>query len=224
MPKPSKLVAHRGFAGKFPENTLEALKAATALGIKKVELDIQLAGDTSPVMLHDTTLERTQGTTQSIFDLEASDLKGVESLEQVVSWLLEEQEVTAFIELKNESIEHHGLSKCVKRVTASCAPVIDRCVFISFNAAACGLAKVAGFKQIGWVLPSYNRISEKVLEGLKPEYVFCDKDFLPEGECFLCKGDWKWVIYEVGTKGLALSLMKKGAHLIETKQLHELID
>ena len=175
-------------------------------------------------MLHATTLERTHGTTQSIFDLEASDLKGVESLEQVVSWLLEEKEVTAFIELKNESIEHHGLSKCVKRVAAACTPVIDRCVFISFNAAACGLAKAAGFKQIGWVLPSYNRISEKVLQGLNPEYVFCDKDSLPEGEGHLWKGDWKWVIYEVGTKGLALSLMKRGVQLIETKQLHELLD
>jgi glycerophosphoryl diester phosphodiesterase len=224
MPDPSKLVAHRGFAGHHPENTLEALRAAVALGVQMVELDVQLAGDTTPVMLHDTTLERTHGSDHNIFDLEASDLKGVESLEQVVSWLVEEQEVTAFIELKNESIEHHGLTLCVKRVAALCAPAIDRCVFISFNAAACGLAKAAGFKQIGWVLPSYDSISEKVLQGLNPEYVFCDKDFLPEGEGTLWKGDWEWVIYEVGTKDCALSLMKRGVQLIETKQPHDLLD
>lgn len=224
MPDSSKLVAHRGFAGKHPENTLEALKAAVDLGVQKVELDIQLAGDTTPVMLHDTTLERTHGLNQSIFDLDASDLKGVESLAQVARWLEQEQEVTAFVELKNESIEHHGLSKCVNMLAEVCAPVIDRCVFISFNAAACGLAKAAGFKQMGWVLPSYDRISEKVLQGLCPEYVFCDKDYLPEGEGPLWKGDWEWVIYEVGTKGLALSLMKRGVQLIETKQLHELLD
>jgi glycerophosphoryl diester phosphodiesterase len=63
-----------------------------------------------------------------------------------------------------------------------------------------------------------------VLKGLNPDYVFCDKNYLPEGEGHLWTGAWKWVIYEVGTKGLALSLMNRGVHLLETKQLHELID
>ena len=69
MPDPSKLVAHRGFAGKHPENTLEALEAAISLGVFKVELDVQLAGDTTPVMLHDTTLARTLDINESIFNL-----------------------------------------------------------------------------------------------------------------------------------------------------------
>ena len=224
MPDPSKLVAHRGFAGKHPENSLEALEAAVNLGVFKVEFDVQLAGDTTPVMLHDTTLERTLDINESIFNLDSKDLKGVETLEQVVSWLLENQNVIAFVELKQESIEYHGLSKCVKRIAEVCAPVIDRFVFISFNAAACGLAKACGFKLMGWILPCYDRISERVLQGLNPDYVFCDKNFLPEGEGSLWKGNWKWVIYEVGTKCLALSLLKSGIHLLETKQLHELID
>ena len=224
MPNPSKLVAHRGFAGKHPENTLAALKAAVNVGVKMVELDVQLAGDKTPVMLHDTTLDRTLSVNESIFNLDSNNLNGVETLQQVVNWLLEEKDVVAFVELKYESIEHHGLTVCVMKLAEVCAPVIDRCVFISFNAAACGLAKASGFKLMGWVLPGYNRITEKVSKGLKPDYIFCDKFFLPNDDGQLWNGDWKWVIYEVEDKGLALSLMNRGVHLIETKQLNDLID
>ena len=224
MPDKSKLVAHRGFAGKYPENSLEALRAATELGVHKVEIDIQLAADLTPVLLHDTKLNHTAGVDTSIFNLQADELKGVDTLDQLVSWLKSEPIALAFVELKNESIEFHGLSKCVKTIAEVCSPAIERCVFISFNAAACGLAKACGFELMGWVLPSYDRISKKVLEGLKPDYVFCDVDYMPEGEGKLWEGAWKWVAYEVGSKGLALSLMKRGVHLIETKQLHELID
>ena len=74
MPHPSKLVAHRGFAGQHLENTLEALKAAVSLGVKMVELDVQFAGDKTPVMLHDTTLERTLRVSESIFNLDSENL------------------------------------------------------------------------------------------------------------------------------------------------------
>ncbi len=224
MPHPSKLVAHRGFAGKHPENTLEALKAAVKFGVKMVELDVQLAGDKTPVVLHDTTLNRTLGVNENIFNLDSKNLNGVETLQKVVNWLLEEKDVVAFVELKYESIDYHGLTVCVMKLAKVCAPVIDRCVFISFNAAACGLAKASGFKLMGWVLPCYNRITEKVSKGLNPDFIFCDKFFLPNDDGPLWKGDWKWVIYEIEDKGLALSLMKRGVHLIETKQLHDLID
>lgn len=67
MPEPSILVAHRGFAGKFLENTLEALNEAVKLGVTKVEFDVQFTKDLVPVMLHDTSLLRTTGVDVSIF-------------------------------------------------------------------------------------------------------------------------------------------------------------
>ena len=107
MPDRSKLVAHRGYAGRYTENTLEALKAAVSLGVHMIELDVQLAGDTTPVMLHDTSLKRTLGVDKSIFNLQSNGLNGVETLEEVVEWLKSEPKALAFVELKNESIEHH---------------------------------------------------------------------------------------------------------------------
>ena len=55
------VIAHRGFAARYPENTLPALDAALALGADGVEFDVQFTRDAQPVVLHDETLHRTGG-------------------------------------------------------------------------------------------------------------------------------------------------------------------
>ena len=222
MHERSKLVAHRGFASKYPENTIEALNAAVQLGVKNVEIDVQLTKDLVPVMLHDENFKRTLGKDLSVFVNEATQLKGVETLEEVVSWLLVNESVTAFIELKQESITRFGVGTCVRSIAQTCQPVISRCVFISFNAAACGIAKPSGFEKMGWVLPTYDKFSKKILNGLRPNFLFCDKDYLAEEE--LWDGPWKWVVYEVENKEQANNLIEKGVDYIDTMKLDELID
>ncbi|MEC4892501.1 MAG: glycerophosphodiester phosphodiesterase family protein [Oscillatoria sp. PMC 1051.18] len=60
------LIAHRGFSAIAPENTLAALSAAIAAptlwypgGVGAVEFDLQLSADGIPVIIHDSTLDRT---------------------------------------------------------------------------------------------------------------------------------------------------------------------
>ena len=55
------LVAHRGHAAAFPENTLPALRSALELGAAWLEFDIQLSADRIPVLCHDASLQRTAG-------------------------------------------------------------------------------------------------------------------------------------------------------------------
>ena len=52
-------VAHRGASGDHPENTLAAIRAALALGVDSIELDVQRSRDGALVLIHDTTLART---------------------------------------------------------------------------------------------------------------------------------------------------------------------
>ncbi|MCG3042289.1 glycerophosphodiester phosphodiesterase [Streptomyces fenghuangensis] len=52
-------VAHRGASGYAPENTLAAVDAARALGVKWVENDVQRTRDGELVVMHDATLSRT---------------------------------------------------------------------------------------------------------------------------------------------------------------------
>lgn len=51
--------AHRGGAGLWPENTLEAFRGAIELGCTHVETDVRMTRDGEIVVFHDETLERT---------------------------------------------------------------------------------------------------------------------------------------------------------------------
>lgn len=53
-------VAHRGFSGAAPENTLAAFKLAMSQPfVQWMELDVHLSRDNIPVVIHDGTLKRT---------------------------------------------------------------------------------------------------------------------------------------------------------------------
>jgi glycerophosphoryl diester phosphodiesterase len=54
-------VAHRGGGTLAPENTLAALRLGAGMGFRGIEFDVMLAGDGTPVLMHDRTLERTTG-------------------------------------------------------------------------------------------------------------------------------------------------------------------
>lgn len=60
MTRPGPLVlAHRGARGIAPENTLIAFERAMAMGADGIELDVTLSADHVPVVIHDSTLDRT---------------------------------------------------------------------------------------------------------------------------------------------------------------------
>lgn len=54
-----RIVAHRGGGTLAPENTLAAIRHGASLGFRGVEFDVMLAGDGTPVLIHDETFERT---------------------------------------------------------------------------------------------------------------------------------------------------------------------
>ncbi|MFC6755589.1 MULTISPECIES: glycerophosphodiester phosphodiesterase [Haloarcula] len=49
--------AHRGFAGKYPENTVGAVRGAVADGADAVEIDVQPTADGDVVVFHDRRLD-----------------------------------------------------------------------------------------------------------------------------------------------------------------------
>jgi glycerophosphoryl diester phosphodiesterase len=54
------IIAHRGGAGDWRENTLEAFAGARAMGADGVELDARLTGDGAVVVHHDPLIDRGQ--------------------------------------------------------------------------------------------------------------------------------------------------------------------
>ena len=52
-------VGHRGYSIEAPENTLSAFRSAKIRGFDVVEADIRFTSDNIPVLLHDSTINRT---------------------------------------------------------------------------------------------------------------------------------------------------------------------
>jgi glycerophosphoryl diester phosphodiesterase len=58
MKNPPLIIAHRGFSGRYPENTLAAVRAALDLGVDSVEIDVQETRDGEMIVFHDYRLYR----------------------------------------------------------------------------------------------------------------------------------------------------------------------
>ena len=54
-----KNFAHRGFSGKYPENTMLAFRKALECGADGIEMDVQLTKDGELVVIHDERVDRT---------------------------------------------------------------------------------------------------------------------------------------------------------------------
>ncbi|MGH8658530.1 MAG: glycerophosphodiester phosphodiesterase family protein [Gammaproteobacteria bacterium] len=236
-----RLVAHRGYMERYPENTLCALKAAADAGAHMLEFDIQLTRDKVPFLLHDATLDRTTGSSGRIMELQADDLgrysahyperfgdrfnpTPIPALSEAVALLNALPEITAFVEIKRQSLSHFGIPTVVDRVIGDLQQGRFAWVLISFRADALRYARQAHGALIGWVLPENSPVTQGEAETLNPDYLFGDSEKLSETGFGLWPGPWRWCIYDIRGAEEALTLFTRGSHLIETGCIGELIN
>lgn len=235
------LVAHRGEMHDYPENTRVALRHAVNRGARYVEFDIQLTRDHVPVVFHDEPLLRTTGRAGLITEISAAEASAIDAheparlgerfageriptLSQIVTLLNTAPEVTAFVELKRQSIERFGVPTCLQALACALEEASFDWVLISFEREAVALGRKQLAQPIGWVLREYDDASRIAAEALAPEYLFCDWQKLPDSAEALWPGGWDWVIYDVEQAELARALLRRGAALIETGRIDPLID
>lgn len=54
-----RIIAHRGFSSRAPENTMAAFREALAYGVDGLEFDVHLSKDGQLVICHDASIDRT---------------------------------------------------------------------------------------------------------------------------------------------------------------------
>ena len=227
-----EIVAHRGDAEHFPENSLPGLEAAWRLGLRHAEFDVQLSADGVPYVIHDANLDRTTSSTGDLRLMMSGQLDGVDACEPrrfgmrhagthlprltaIAALMADFPQAMAFVELKRASLVHHGRQHCIERTLAALAGVLDRCIVISFDAEACRLVRKTAGLPIGWVFAGEPALHLATLEEMQPEYAFCDQRGLPAAGP-LPRGSWTWAVYEVTDAGLALALHARGVALVES--------
>lgn len=234
------IIAHRGNAMEFPENTLEALASAVELGARFLEFDVQLTGDLVPILMHDADLARVAGRAESIHDLTWPTLSQISvgevsrfgethvsvrppSLAQAVAAIAGWPGVTAFVEIKRASIRRYGRETVLKRMSDVLLPVLDRCVLISFDLVSVKLLRLMTGARIGWVLTSYDEAARAQAASLAPEFLFANLERLPPAPEPLWAGPWRWAIYEVRDLGIARDCRERGASFVETMAVRSLM-
>lgn len=73
-PRSPEIIAHRGFSGRFPENTIPALLGAFDAGCSSLEFDLRWTADGIPILFHDETLDRTTDGAGAVAELVFSDI------------------------------------------------------------------------------------------------------------------------------------------------------
>jgi glycerophosphoryl diester phosphodiesterase len=72
------IIGHRGFAAKYPENTLAGFSAALKARLTMVELDVRLSRDRHPMVIHDADLIRVAGRHRLVRELTCSELQALD--------------------------------------------------------------------------------------------------------------------------------------------------
>lgn len=73
------VIAHRGGAGLWPENTLHAFRHAAELGVDVLELDVHGTRDGHLVVIHDSTVDRTTNGTGAVKELSLAELQALDA-------------------------------------------------------------------------------------------------------------------------------------------------
>ncbi len=234
-----RLVGHRGYPKYYPENTVCALEAVRPGGCF-VEIDVQLTMDLTPVVIHDTSLMRTAGVPGDVLDMTYADLQGVvvderlrlgkalpqarlPALKDVAAWLGRCPEVRAFVEIKAESLARFGHEAVVERVVQDLEPVRQRVIIISFDVQAVEMVRRISALPIGWVLGEWSEAALAGARRLEPEFLFCDYTGIPGTVRELPRGPWQWTLYDITDPQLALDWARRGAALIETAAIGEML-
>ena len=140
-------LAHRGFSGKYPENTRCAFLAAIKeSGCDGFESDVHLSKDGEPVIFHDDVLDRTSNGKGFIGDYLFADLRKLDigawagkqfagerimHLDELLELVLQNDKVLN-LEIKNYEVFYKGIEeKVIERIKALGA--VSRVFLSSFN-------------------------------------------------------------------------------------------
>jgi glycerophosphoryl diester phosphodiesterase len=119
-----RFVAHRGGGSLAPENTLGAMRKGAAMGFKGVEFDVMLAGDGTPVVIHDETVDRTTNgrgqvaamTYAEIASFKTQNSEKIPTYAEVVTLCLE-LGLWANVEIKPATGHERATGEAVARMT-----------------------------------------------------------------------------------------------------------
>jgi glycerophosphoryl diester phosphodiesterase len=139
-------IAHRGFSGEFPENTMRAFREAVNVGCDGIETDLHMTKDGVIVLCHDESLDRTTDGTGYIAEHTYSQLckldagikyrtdyksERIPNIDEFFQFV-KDKALYINLELKNNIIEYENLEeKIIEKIYEY--KLEDNVILSSFN-------------------------------------------------------------------------------------------
>lgn len=236
---PSRLVAHRGFQKKYPENTLLACQKAIEAGALSIETDVLLSADKQAVLYHDPTLKRVSGCKGRVKDKTLAELirtpafepnrlgqqfqdQCITPLSDLVELLKVHPQVTAYIEVKKEALAFAGASETYASISDCLTSVASQCTIISFDHDFIVFVRSQSWARCGIVIKRWRDLRSEKMQDIKPDAVFIDYRKIP-AKAELDKLSFELVIYEIDEPPLANKWLARGADKVESFDIGGLI-
>ncbi len=140
-----QVMAHRGYSGAYPENTMLAFRKAVEAGCDGIELDVHMSRDRVLMVFHDEELSRTTDGQGRLGEQSYAELRRlnaarlwrdlspqpIPSFEEYCQWAAE-QSIFTNIEIKTDHVYYPGIEEKVWDTLVQYG-LQERVMFSSFN-------------------------------------------------------------------------------------------
>lgn len=192
----TKNFAHRGFSGKYPENTMLAFEKALEVGVDGIELDVHLTKDGELVVIHDETVDRTTNGTGTVADMTLAELKALDASAAFVGVygfnaiptlreyfeLVKDTEIVTNIELKTGINPYPGIEEKTLKMIDEFG-LREKVIISSFNHYSVLRFKAlapeipCGFLEESWILDVADYAKKYNVECLHPIYAAVTEEY-----------------------------------------------
>lgn len=224
-----KNFAHRGFSGKYPENTMLAFQKALEIGIDGIELDVHLTKDGELVIIHDEAVDRTTNGTGLVADFTLDELKqldasatymGVYGKNEIPTLreyfeLVKDTDIVTNIELKTGINPYPGIEEKTLAMIDEFG-LREKIIISSFNHYSVMRFKalapeiICGFLEESWIIDMADYAKRHGVECVHPIFNAVTKEYADAAhEAGLLINTWT-----VNTKEDILDMIQKGVHAV----------
>ena len=191
----SRNFAHRGFSGKYPENTMLAFEKALEVGAEGIEFDVHFSKDGKLVIVHDETIDRTSDQKGYVKDLTYEELckadfsfkfKNEYGFQRIPTFeeyckLVKDKDIISNIELKTGIFEYPGIEQAVYDMLKK-YDLRDKVVVSSFNHFSVKRMKEidpgikCGLLTESWIINAGDYVKKNDIECYHPLFIMLDHE------------------------------------------------
>lgn len=192
----TKIFAHRGSKGTYPENSMLAFKKAISVGVDGIELDIHMTKDNVLVVIHDATLDRTTTGTGYIKNHTLAQIRAVSAGAKFAeykhydsSWdqalvptlaetltLFKEHDLAVNIELKTYEVEYPGIESEVLKVVETSGYDAGNIIYSSFHLPTIlRIRQLDKTAKVAWLLENFVPMPEDYIDTIGMDALHLDK-------------------------------------------------